>query len=85
MTSSALPASWLPAPIARALGVQEPAGPRHLAPAAPPDAPLRIVPAGPELTRVGRHAEHEWSRELFDPKRDDIDAFDWLGFTSAQD
>jgi hypothetical protein len=84
MTSSALPASWLPAPIARALGTPEPTGPRHLAPT-DPDAPLRIVPAGPELTRVGRHAEREWSRELFDPKRDEIDAFDWLGFTAAQD
>jgi len=84
MTSSALPASWLPAPITRVLGAQEPTGPRHLAPA-DPDAPLRIVPAGPELTRVGRHAEREWSRELFDPKRDEIDAFDWLGFTAAQD
>jgi hypothetical protein len=38
------------------------------------------IAAGP-----GRHAEPEYSRPAFDPARDDIDAFDWLGFEAAQD
>jgi hypothetical protein len=86
MTSSASSASWLPAAIARAAVVTPaparhiPTG-RHLA----PDVPGVIRIAAPEdLARTGRHAEPEWSRETFDPKRDEVDAFDWLGFTTAQ-
>jgi hypothetical protein len=33
------------------------------------------------VTSAGRHAESEWSRGLFDPRRDE-DPFDWLGFTA---
>ena len=28
----------------------------------------------------GRHVEPEWSRDLHDPDRDELDALDWLGF-----
>jgi hypothetical protein len=83
MTSSTFPAFRLSAAIARTGGVRTPASPRHRAPENP-DAPPRIVPAGPELHRVGRHAEPEWFREQFDPQRD-VDPFDWLGFAAAQE
>ena len=33
---------------------------------------------------AGRHAETEWTREAFDPARDEVDAFDWLGFEAKQ-
>jgi hypothetical protein len=36
-------------------------------------APVEVVPT------TGRHAEPEWSRELFDGTRDE-DPFEWLGF-----
>jgi hypothetical protein len=45
--------------------------PRHRAPGA--DAPGEGAEAG---------AVSEWSRELFDPARDE-DPFDWLGFAEA--
>jgi hypothetical protein len=81
MTSSASSATWLPAAIARAAVVHAaPAvrpGGRHLAPAVP--GMVRIA-APEDLTRSGRHTESEWSRELHDPRRDEVDAFDWLGF-----
>ena len=81
MTSSASVAAWLPAAIARAT-VVSPAPPvrpggRHLAPELP--GVVRIA-APEDFTRTGRHVEPEWSRELHDPRRDDVDAFDWLGF-----
>jgi hypothetical protein len=81
MTSSASIANWLPAAIARAAVVAptptaRPGG-RHLAFEAP--GALRIA-APEDFTRTGRHVEPEWSRELHDPRRDDVDAFDWLGF-----
>jgi hypothetical protein len=86
MTSSASSASWLPAAIARAAVVTPapsqhvPTG-RHLA----PDVRGTVRIAAPEdLARTGRHAEQEWSRETFDPMRDEVDAFDWLGFTATQ-
>jgi hypothetical protein len=81
--SSTTSRTWLPAAIARAAVVDTPnvrtgpAGPRHLA-AESPEA-MRI--ATPEdFTRTGRHAEPEWSRELHDPTRDEVDSFAWLGF-----
>lgn len=86
MTSFASSASWLPAAIARAAVVthapaQDVPTPRHLA----PEVPGTVRIAAPEdFTRTGRHAEPEWSRASFDPRRDEIDAFDWLGFTAAQ-
>ncbi|MCW2740627.1 MAG: hypothetical protein JWR45_1049 [Blastococcus sp.] len=89
MTSFASPASWLPAAIARAVAVAVAPSPtepapttgRHLA----PDVPGVVRIAAPEdLTRTGRHAEPEWSRGTFDPQRDAVDPFDWLGFTAAQ-
>jgi hypothetical protein len=80
MSSTSSTVRWLPAAIARA-AVVSPAPsdtrPRHLAPDAD-DSVLRIVTAE-VVTSIGRHAEPEWSRELFDPRRDE-DPFEWLGF-----
>jgi hypothetical protein len=83
MTSSATPA-WLPALIARPAVVRPApaprAGGRHLA----PEIPGLVRIAAPEdLTRSGRHVEPEWSRALHDPRRDEIDALEWLGFGGA--
>jgi hypothetical protein len=36
-----------------------------------------------DVPRPGRHAEPEWSREMFDSQRDE-DPFDWLGFADAR-
>jgi hypothetical protein len=73
MTSSASSATWLPAAIART-AVVSPTAPtrsqrgRHRA----PEAPGTLTFATHEqLARTGRHAEQEWSRELFDPRRDE--------------
>jgi hypothetical protein len=80
MTSAASTATWLPAAIARAavLTPSAPAGRaggRHSAPEAP--GMVEIVAA--EQVGPGRHAEPEWSREMFDAARDE-DPFEWLGF-----
>jgi hypothetical protein len=87
MSSSASSAQWLPAALARAAVVTPPPAQavpttgRHLA----PEVPGMVRIATPEdLARTGRHAEPEWSRATFDPERDEVDAFDWLGFTAAQ-
>jgi hypothetical protein len=81
MTSSASTAAWLPAAIARAAVITPSAhavrpGGRHSAPETP--GLVEIVAAG--QARPGRHAEPEWSRELHDPRRDEVDSFAWLGF-----
>ena len=57
-----------------------PVAARHRAPEGPE---IRIATPD-DVVRTGRHAEPEWSREAFDPERDEVDAFDWLGFTAAQ-
>jgi len=78
MSSSASPATWLPAALARRAVVPRAThGGRHLAPEAP--GALRIA-AAEDLTRAGRHTESEWHRALHDPRRDVIDALEWLGF-----
>ena len=80
MTSSASSVAWLPAAIARA-AVVPPSSPavrtrgRHTA----PDAAGVVEIVAAEQVGAGRHAEPEWGRELFDPRRDE-DPFDWLGF-----
>ena len=80
MTSSPSTIAWLPAAIARA-AVLPPSTPtvrargRHAAPEAP--GLFEIVAA--EQVRPGRHAEPEWSRDMFDAGRDE-DPFEWLGF-----
>ena len=82
MTSTASTVRWLPAAIARAAVVHpgpSAARPRHLATAVD-DAVMRIVTAD-VIARSGRHAEPEWSRALFDPRRDG-DPFEWLGFAT---
>jgi hypothetical protein len=82
MSSSASSATWLPAALARA-AVLPPAparvsGGRHLA----PEPPGLVRIAAPEdLGCSGRHLEPEWSRDLHDPLRDEVDALDWLGFS----
>jgi hypothetical protein len=83
MSSTISPASWLPSAIVR-LAVPAPApapapaGPRHLA----PDADAHRLDAVPTetISSRGRHAEPEWSREVFDHLRDE-DPFSWLGFS----
>jgi hypothetical protein len=81
MSSPASSAIWLPLAVARAAVVDAPrrvpAVGRHAAPEVP--GLVEIVAA--ERLRPGRHAEGEWSREVFDPQRDD-DALEWLGFTA---
>jgi hypothetical protein len=77
MSSSASPAAWLPAPLGRRTAAPPANGGRHLA----PEVPGLVRIAAPEdFTRAGRHTEAEWSRELHDPRRDEIDALEWLGF-----
>ncbi|HLM05133.1 MAG TPA: hypothetical protein VK402_08115 [Blastococcus sp.] len=81
MSTSASSIAWLPAALARAAVVNNPnarpAGPRHQA----PEIPGMFAIATPDdLARKGRHAEPEWSREDFDPDRDDVDVLGWLGF-----
>jgi hypothetical protein len=83
MSSPASSATWLPLAVARAAVVDAP--PAQRIPAvgrhAAPEAPGRVEIVAAERLRPGRHAEGEWSREAFDPQRDD-DALEWLGFTA---
>jgi len=84
MTSSASPATWLPAAIMRAAVVTAPPAQwvppgRHRAPELA--ATMESVATGQDLQRRGRHAEPEWHRELFDAVRDE-DPLDWLGFAN---
>jgi hypothetical protein len=80
MTSSASSAAWLPAALAGAAVV---------APAVPAVPPGRhcasersaLVEIVAEQAGRGRHAEPTWSRELFDPSRDE-DPFEWLGLSA---
>jgi hypothetical protein len=80
MTSPGSTTAWLSAAIARAAVVTPQATPRsgrHAAPEVP--GVVEIVAA--EKLVPGRHAEPEFAREVFDPRRDE-DPFDWLGFTA---
>jgi hypothetical protein len=84
MSSTVSPTAWLQA----ALAPPAPAstGGRHRAPEEPESAPaVELLTSEQIVARHGRHAEPEWGREAFDPARDDVDAFDWLGFEAAQD
>jgi hypothetical protein len=80
MTSSASSVAWLPAAVARAAVVTPSAHAvrpgRHSAPEAPGQVTIVAGQAG-----AGRHAEPAWSREMFDPSRDE-DPFEWLGFSA---
>jgi hypothetical protein len=88
MTSSTSSAAWLPAAIARAAVVTArparavPTRGRHRASEVP--GLVQAVADTHDVDQSGRHAEDEWSRQLFDPTRDGVDAFDWLGFTAAR-
>ena len=78
MSSSASPATWLPAALVRRAVVPPSShGGRHLAPEIPG---LVRIAAPQDLMRTGRHTESEWSRTLHDPRRDETDALEWLGF-----
>ncbi|SNR58500.1 hypothetical protein SAMN06272737_11419 [Blastococcus mobilis] len=74
---------WLPAAIARAAVVSPPAeqrvpsGGRHSAGETETQTAMTE-----DLGRHGRHAEPEWSRQMFDSVRDE-DPFAWLGFADA--
>jgi hypothetical protein len=85
MSSTVSPAAWLQASISRSVhaSAAPTTGGRHRAPEVPGVVEFLTseqIAAGP-----GRHAEPEWTREAFDPARDEVDAFDWLGFQAAQD
>jgi anti-sigma factor RsiW len=82
MTSSASSAARLPAAIARAAVVtpsvrEARVRDRHSA----PETSGRLEIVAVEQVAPGRHAEAEWSREMFEASRDE-DAFEWLGFTA---
>jgi hypothetical protein len=87
MTSSAFPVSWLPAAIVRAAVVTPPAAQsvptsgRH---SAPELEIMQATASGLDRQAPGRHAEPEWSRQVFDALRDE-DPFDWLGFAGPAD
>jgi hypothetical protein len=81
MTSAASSTSWLPVATARAAVLTPsapavPSGGRH----STPEAVSRFEIVAVEHVRPGRHAEAEWSREMFDAARDE-DPFEWLGFS----
>ena len=85
MTSSASSAAWLPAAITRAAVVTPPAAqwvPTTGRPSAPEAATTVAMTGDLDRDRHGRHAEPEWSRQLFDSLRDE-DPFAWLGFAHA--
>ena len=84
MTSPASSATWLPAAIMRAAVVTAP--PAQWVPTGRHRAPefgtaTEAVVTDRDLDRRGRHAEPEWSREIFDALRDE-DPLDWLGFAA---
>ena len=82
--SSAFPAQWLNLARAAHVAAQSVStGGRHRAPETP--GQVELLTSEQIAAGVGRHAEPEWSREAFDPARDEIGAFDWLGFEAAQD
>lgn len=86
MTSSASQAGWLPAALVRIPAPRRPASParthgRHAA----PESPIVAIASADDVVRRGRHAEPVWTRELFDPARDEMDPLDWLGFEARQD
>ena len=85
MSSTVSPAAWVQAALARSVhaSAAPTAGGRHRAPEGTDVVEYLTseqIAAGP-----GRHAEPEWIREAFDPERDDVDAFDWLGFEATQE
>jgi hypothetical protein len=81
MSSTVPSAAWLLAAAARpvhASAAPVARGGRHRAPETP--GAVELLTSEQIAARPGRHAEPEWSREVFDPARDEVDAFEWLGF-----
>lgn len=82
--SSAFPAQWQSLARSTHVAAQAvPTGGRHRAPETA--SPVELLTSEQIAAGVGRHAEGEWTRETFDPLRDEIGAFDWLGFEAVQD
>jgi hypothetical protein len=84
MTSSASSAAWLPAAVVRTAVVTAPPA-RTVPTVGRHRAPVRLgqvesIATPEDMMRTGRHAQPKWSRELWDPERNDVDAFGWLGF-----
>ncbi len=82
--SSAFPAQWLSLARSADLAAQQVStGGRHRAPETV--SQVELLTSEQIAAGHGRHAEGEWTRAAFDPARDEIGAFDWLGFEAAQD
>jgi hypothetical protein len=85
MTRSAS-AGWLPAALVRIPAARRPAPPAHThGRHSAPEPPVPSIASELDLGRSGRHAEPAWTRELFDPARDEVDPLDWLGFEARRD
>lgn len=81
MTTSATSATWLPLAVARAAVVPPADVPVRPARHSAPEVSGLVEIVAAEQAVPGRHAEPAWSRELFDPARDE-DPFEWLGFSA---
>jgi hypothetical protein len=84
MSSTVSPAAWLQAALAHPVhttAAPVARGGRHRA----PEVPVAVdILTSEQIAARGRHAEPEWSREVHDPGRDEVNAFEWLGFQPAQ-
>lgn len=86
MSSTVSPAAWLQAALARsvhAAAAPVTGGGRHRAPEVP--GAVELLTSEQIAARSGRHAETEWTREVSDPARDELDVLDWLGFEPVSD
>lgn len=84
MSSTVSPGAWLQATLVRpvhAAAAPVARGGRHRAPEEPGAVEMLT---SEQIVARGRHAEPEWTREVHDPARDEIDALEWLGFRPAQ-
>jgi hypothetical protein len=84
MSSTVSPAAWLQTALARPLhaaATTPPGGGRHRAPEEPDR--VELLTSEQIAAGAGRHADSERARDLFDPARDEGDAFDWLGFEAV--
>ena len=81
--SSAFPAQWLNLARSAHVAAQSVStGGRHRAPETP--GQVELLTSEQIAAGVGRHAEPEWSRDLHDPKRDEVDSLSWLGFKPSR-
>ena len=84
MSSDASSAAWLRTALVRPVhsAATPSTGGRHRAPEV--SGAVEYLTSEQIASGRGRHAAPEWTREAFDPARDDVDAFDWVGFEAAQ-